>query len=370
MPEPAADSDAAILPLFADIAQAAESQRRELLHRLVIVLCHRKDRWIGRLEGLRPPVIGSAGTEAVDRLAEGGQLFLDFGRRRVECHVTQQYSEKERRVTRMMTLLLIVASTLVGIAGFAGLLHLIPRLGAAGTRIGAWLWRAPGLDLVVSLVTWIPPTVLGIVLGWRGVVGSIIGQVLGMLVWMFAHELANRKYVNGPRIVTFLNRTVGRFNNHIALWVTAVALPVFFVIRVAQVCVYPILTPLVGLPRYRDADWVNVSRQKFNGLVGHDLIWCLYCDWMTGVYALGAEMLRNVESFWCPIRFASGKKCDNCKLDFPDIEAGWVEPEGTMGDVVATLERMYAAPATANLPPDQRHPWFGHTVRTRAGGSC
>src|SRR2546422_6363651 len=54
-------------------------------------------------------------------------------------------------------LLLIAASALVGIAGFAGLLHLIPRLGAAGTRIGAWLCRAPGLDLVVSLVTWIPP---------------------------------------------------------------------------------------------------------------------------------------------------------------------------------------------------------------------
>ncbi len=260
-------------------------------------------------------------------------------------------------------LLLIAASTLVGIAGFAGLLHLIPRLGAAGTRISAWLCRAPGLDLVVSLLTWIPPTVLGILYGWRGVAGAIIGQVLGMLVWMFAHELANRQYVNGPRIVTFLNRTVGRFNNHVALWVTALALPVFIVLRVAELCIYPFLNPLVGLPRYRHGDWVNVSRQKFTGLVGHDLIWCLYCDWMTGVYALGAEMLRNVESFWCPIRFASGKKCDNCKLDFPDIHGGWVAPDGTMGDVVATLEEMYGAPATAGLPRDQRHPWFGHPVR-------
>src|SRR5437667_9946068 len=104
-----------------------------------------------------------------------------------------------------------------------------------------------------------------------------------MLVWMFAHELANRKHVNGPRIVSFLNnRTVGRLNNHIALWVTAVALPCFILIRVAELCIYPILTPLVGLPRHRHADWVNVSRHKFTGLVGHDLIWCLYCDWMTG----------------------------------------------------------------------------------------
>src|SRR2546426_7018172 len=72
-------------------------------------------------------------------------------------------------------LLLIAASTLVGIAGFAGLLHLIPRLGAAGTRISAWLCRAPGLDLVVSLFTWVPPTVLGILYGWRGVAGAVFG---------------------------------------------------------------------------------------------------------------------------------------------------------------------------------------------------
>src|SRR2546426_12525081 len=99
-------------------------------------------------------------------------------------------------------LLLIAASTLVGIAGFAGLLQLIPRLGAAGTRIAAWLCRAPGLDLVVSLSTWIPPTVLGIVFGWRGVAGGIIGQGLGMPVWLFAHQLANRRHVRGPGVVT------------------------------------------------------------------------------------------------------------------------------------------------------------------------
>src|SRR5207253_9510881 len=140
-------------------------------------------------------------------------------------------------------LLLVAASTLVGVAGFAGLLHLVPRLGAAGTRISAWLCRAPGLDLVVSLFTWVPPTVLGILYGWRGVAGAILGQVLGMLVWMVAHELANRQYVTGPRIVTFLNRTVGRFNHPVALAVTALALPVFVLLPLAQPRLYPILTP-------------------------------------------------------------------------------------------------------------------------------
>src|SRR3989441_6361992 len=190
-----------------------------------------------------------------------------------------------------------------------------------------------------------------------------MGQVWGMLAWVSAPEMANRQYVAGPRIVTFLNRTVGRFNNHVALWVTALALPVFIVLRVAELCIYPILTPLVGLPRYRHADWVNVSRQKFTGLVGHDLIWCLYCDWMTGVYALGGEMLRNVESFWCPIRFASGKKCDTCKLDFPDINGGWGPPGGTMGGGVATLEEMYGAAVTAPLPPGQLQPHVWHHPR-------
>src|SRR2546427_1932058 len=92
-------------------------------------------------------------------------------------------------------LLLIAATTLVGIAGFAGLLHLIPRLGAAGTRISAWLCRAPGLDLVVSPFTWVPPTVLGILYGWRGVAGAVFGPGVGVVVWRFAHRLAKPQYV-------------------------------------------------------------------------------------------------------------------------------------------------------------------------------
>src|SRR2546422_8610367 len=68
--------------------------------------------------------------------------------------------------------------------------------------------------------------------------------------------------------------------------------------------------------------------------------------------------------------FASGKKCDTCKLDFPDINGGWVAPEGTMGDVVTTLEKMYGAAVTAHLPRDQRHPWFGHPVRTTVGAKA
>jgi hypothetical protein len=75
---------------------------------------------------------------------------------------------------------------------------------------------------------------------------------------------------------------------------------------------------------------------------------------MTGVYSLGAEMLRNVESFWCPIRFYDGKKCENCKIDFPDLENGWVAIDGTMNDVEEVLKEKYNSPYRS---------WYGHPER-------
>ena len=81
-----------------------------------------------------------------------------------------------------------------------------------------------------------------------------------------------------------------------------------------------------------------------------------HCDWMTGVWSLATEMLRNVESFWCPIRFSCEKKCANCAIDFPDLNSGWVHASGTMADVVQKLDRMYPR-------PDERQPWFGHPLR-------
>jgi hypothetical protein len=76
---------------------------------------------------------------------------------------------------------------------------------------------------------------------------------------------------------------------------------------------------------------------------------------MTGVYSLGGEMLRNVESFWCPIRFYHGKKCENCRIDFPDIDQGWVPADATMREVVQLMEQKYTAPGP--------RAWFGHPDR-------
>ncbi len=72
-------------------------------------------------------------------------------------------------------------------------------------------------------------------------------------------------------------------------------------------------------------------------------------------------MLRNVESFWCPIRFYDGKKCANCVVDFPDIDGGWVPADGTMQDVEQVLKEQYET--------DGPRAWFGHPVRMTIKGN-
>jgi len=246
----------------------------------------------------------------------------------------------------------------------AGVLHAIPRLGGPGRAVAAWLCRAPGLDLLIAYFT-VAPMVAGVWIGgWLGLLAAVIGQIVSVVVWGWLHELAHPAARKGPRIVHTINRHVGRFRNHAAVWWTAWAVPLFAIVRIGELFIYPPLHWLVRLPKYNQAQWVNVSRQKFNGLVGHDLIWCLYCDWMTGVWSLGGEMLRNVESFWCPIRFGSPEKCENCSVDFPDIKGGWVPSTGTMADVTRVLDEQYD-PARN---PTGENAWFGHPVRLTVKG--
>jgi len=272
-----------------------------------------------------------------------------------------------------LTTALVVA---LALSALAGVLHLLPRLGPIGRSLSGACARAPMLDLLIVAFQ-IAPLVGGVAYaGWIGLAGALAGMLIAYFAWVLAHEAANREAVRGARIVKTLDRVAGpglrgKVRNHAATWATALALPVFWVVRAAEVLVYPLLVRLVGLPRYPAAEWVTVSRQRFDGLVGHDLIWCLYCDWMTGVYALGAEMLRNIESYWCPIRFYPDKKCDKCALDFPDVNNGWIPADGTMEQVTDVLERKYA---------QGRREWFGHPARltiegrspahTRAGGEA
>ncbi len=253
------------------------------------------------------------------------------------------------------------------------LLHLLPKIGLA--PLTDWFTRAPGLDLWIFYFTIIPLVAAPIAMvqltepgqyaTWLlillGLAAAIIAQMIAVLVWTRLHELANPAAIKGPRLVSQINRNVAPWRNHLAVWWTTLAAPVFALVRLAELFVYPPLAWIVHLPKYKTADWVNVSRHKFEGLVGHDLIWCLYCDWMTGVWSLGTEMLRNVESFWCPIRFYSGKKCENCAIDFPDLDAGWAPSDGTMQDVVDAHAKHYPG-------PDGDNQWFGHPARLTQDG--
>lgn len=255
----------------------------------------------------------------------------------------------------MPKLTLIHLTWLLGPALFiilaGGLLTQVRRI--SGKLADACI-KAPGLDLIVAGMSWVPWVISGICHGWPALVACVIGQGLGLVIWCRLHEACHAEAARGPRIVKYLNRQVGPLRNHLALWITAVSVPVFWAVRFAELFTYPLLVWTVRLPAYKQGEWINVSRQKFDGLIGHDLVWCLYCDWMTGVWSLGSEMLRNVESFWCPIKFYNGKKCANCKVDFPDIEGGWVAPDGNMAQVVAVMEKNFDG---------GHHAWFGHPDR-------
>ncbi|WP_036480427.1 hypothetical protein [Myxosarcina sp. GI1] len=234
-------------------------------------------------------------------------------------------------------------------------LQSLPRLGKFGKNLSEFCCQAPGIDLVLAYFMLLPLAIGSFVEGWLGVLVALVAELSVLWIWIIGHELANRKNSNRGKIALTMSGIFGGWRNHLAIWITALAIPVFWFVRFAEAIVYPPLTSLIGLPKYQAKDWVNVSRQKFEGLIGYDLIWCLYCDWMTGVWSLGTEMLRNVESFWCPIRFYSDKKCENCKQDFPDIENGWIAAEGNMEQVSELLKDKYDGKDDSA--------WFGHPCR-------
>lgn len=268
----------------------------------------------------------------------------------------------------MNIFLTILGTTVGGILVGAAVLAIVPRLGKGGKALGEALCRAPWLDIPMTYFTALP-LILGPVFGgWIGLGAAVLGQFLAAILWCWAHELLHRKAIQGPRIVTTLNRIIGRWRNHAGLWITTTVTPLFWLIRMAQLFVYPVLSAVTGLPKYTQRDWVNLSRHKFDGLVGHDLLWCWYCDWMTGLWSLGSEMLRNVESFWCPIRFLDGKKCDNCKGDFPDIAGGWVRADGTMAEVTAVIQAKYGDDPDRARGKGGGMAWFGHPARLTIEG--
>ena len=228
----------------------------------------------------------------------------------------------------MLTDLLLSCWITFGLLIGAGLLHLIPRLGQAGERLSDACCRAPLLDVIVFYFTFLPLIVGPLIAGWPGLLSAVLAQLATLLTWQTIHEALHREAMKGPRILRSSTRSSGLFAISRPSTLPVLPYPSFGFShgRIDTVSTSRQTGPP---PRLQCSDWISVSRQKFSGLVGHDLIWCLYCDWMTGVWSLGTEMLRNVESLWCPIRFACDKKCANCAIDFPDVNNGWVHASGT-----------------------------------------
>jgi hypothetical protein len=208
------------------------------------------------------------------------------------------------------------------------------------------------MDLFASALTWVPWVVVPYYAGWAGLGLGLLAQLLSLELFSLVHGLAYRR-PGAPKIRHALDEVVGPVRNRTGLWVTLLILPIMWMIRLGQVTVYPLQIWGLGFPRYRHADWVSLNRQKFDGLVGHDLIWCLYCEWVLSIYSLGSEMIRNNESWWCPIQFHDLKKCQRCVPDFPDI-AKWVPPGGSMQEVKDDLLRRYC-------PKKKPRAWSGYS---------
>ena len=147
----------------------------------------------------------------------------------------------------VLLVFLIVAVLLVALTVF---LHSLPRLGRPGRAAGDWCMRAPGLDVVVFTMTVLPCIGGAAWAGWLGFLGALSGQLAALGIWVVGHELANRAGRRGAADRKFVNRTVGRWRNHAALWVTAlVGCRSSGSIRIAEVALYPLPVWLLKFPR-------------------------------------------------------------------------------------------------------------------------
>ena len=232
-----------------------------------------------------------------------------------------------------------------------GLATIFTRLAYAITEKVA---QAPVLDFFVSIFTWIPWVVGGLMLSWKGVAAAVIAQLLFLHAFCLVHRALRGK--KGRTLTDAQGRILGPFRNQLCLMVQTPAILVFVQVRLAEILIYPPIAWLGKLPTYKSSEWVNLSRHKYDGLIGYDLLWCWYCDWMTGIWSLGSEMLRNIESFWCPIKFESPLKNRNASTDFPDL-AQWTPFEGTMEDAVRAFEEHYDG--------KQPNSWWGHPDRKK-----
>jgi hypothetical protein len=139
----------------------------------------------------------------------------------------------------MLTDLLLSCWITFGLLIGAGLLHLIPRLGQAGERLSDACCRAPLLDVIVCYFTILPLVVGPLVAGWAGLLIAIVAQLATLLIWQSIHEAVHRDAMKGPRIIKVVNKKFGAVRNLTAVYITGFAIPIFWLIRMAQLILYP-----------------------------------------------------------------------------------------------------------------------------------
>lgn len=248
----------------------------------------------------------------------------------------------------MMTVIIFLADTVVFF------LWLVVA-GAAVWGIGRRFERlaeAPYLDLAISVLTWIPWAVAFLWHGLPGLLAALVAQIAFLHTFCIVHMRINGR---PERTLTEAQgRLLGPVRNQLALLVQTPAIFAFVAIRATQLFLYPLIAWLGRLPHYRQGEWVNLSRHRFSGLTGYDLLWCWYCDWMTGLWCLGTEMLRNIESFWCPVQFPRRDKNVLAEREFPDA-AKWAQPDASVEDAVHLIEKYYSQ--------DEPNRWWGHPDR-------
>lgn len=229
-------------------------------------------------------------------------------------------------------------AAIILLAALTAIFRVLPR------RLKDRLLTGFGVDAAIGAFT-LGPIAAGLAIpavragGWPAWLAAPIGaSILYLVGWCLADELI-RGERGGFRIRRYWTRRDGWVRYTLG-WTILLAVPVFWAVRVAQIVVYPVLNIAWGLPRLRTRDYIALSRHKTQGLVGADYIFCLYCEWMTGVWSLGTEMLRHLESMWCPLRFGRADQCERCTAVFPDI-AAWAPADGGMPGVERFLTLHY-----------------------------
>ncbi len=233
-----------------------------------------------------------------------------------------------------------------------------------------FLARPPAVDFIVIGYTagpWIAGGFAGAGIHqyWLGALGGLtavtFAQMIALELFDFIHcRIAARRGIQSLRINHTIERRFGKFKNRFCLWLTVPSIPLFLYNRFGFLGFF-IFEKMLGFSHFKTSDYITVSRQKIQNLVGADLVWCLYCDWMTGGWTLTSEILNEVESFWCPLQFDDRTKCEKCANYFST--GHWTPPQTTAAEIGKIVG---LAGATRLI----RHPCACPTTETSSGAAA